>query len=86
VIIRAGTKVVCSQGHVCGEVTSDIDTDQRIVGRDGDRPPFELAVSSGSCVPDHGSQEWRCAACDEVVARVSAGPTWRIHTERGWIG
>jgi hypothetical protein len=82
-IIRAGTKVQCSLGHTCGEVTSDIDTDQRIVVRDGDRPPFELDVG-GACVA--ASQEWRCAGCDEVVARVSVGPTWRIHTERGWIG
>jgi hypothetical protein len=82
-IIRAGMKVQCSQGHVCGEVTTDIDTDQRIVIRAGDGPPFVLDVGGG-CVA--GSQECRCAACDEVVARVSAGPTWRIHTERGWIG
>jgi hypothetical protein len=47
-IIMAGTKVECSQGHVCGEVTSDIDTDQRIVVRDGDHPPFVLDVG-GAC-------------------------------------
>jgi hypothetical protein len=38
-IIMAGTKVECSLGHACGEITSDIDT-QRIVVRDGDHPPF----------------------------------------------
>jgi hypothetical protein len=44
-------KVQCSQGHVCGEITSDIDTDERIV-----RPPFKLDLG-GACVA--GSQEKR---------------------------
>ena len=30
-IIKAGTKIRCSQGHDCGEVTRDIDTDQNVV-------------------------------------------------------
>jgi hypothetical protein len=49
-------KVQCSQGHVCGEITSDIDTDERIVVRDEVRPPFKLDLG-GACVA--GSQEKR---------------------------
>jgi hypothetical protein len=47
-IIKAGMKVQCSQGHVCGEVTSDLDTDQRIVVRGGD--PLRWNWTSGAPV------------------------------------
>jgi hypothetical protein len=92
-IIRAGTKVECSQGHVCGEVTTGIDTDQRIVVPDGDRPPFESDVGGGACIA--GSQEWRCAGCDagngadRIYARGAAIPrstSRHVHHARSSAG
>lgn len=35
-------KIQCSRGHICGEVTSDIDSDQAIVALPGGELPFKM--------------------------------------------
>ena len=85
-IIKAGTKIRCSQGHDCGEVTRDIDTDQNVVVPHParGRPPFTMHISDSVAAPDGST--WTCAACGEVVARLNDGSAWQLHTQDGWIG
>ena len=83
-IIKAGTKVQCSQGHVYGEVTSDIETHHGIVVPAGGKPPFTLDMIGGFSGGSR-SEEWCCKACGEMVARHN-GSTWQIFTQHGWIG
>jgi hypothetical protein len=73
-IIKAGMKVQCSQGHVCGEVTADIDTDQGIVVPVVGRSPFK--IDQTAAVADLLTGTWRCGGCGEVVVR--GGPKQQL--------
>jgi hypothetical protein len=85
-IIKAGTNVECSKGHVCGVVNRDIDDDDQDIAMPA-RParpaeaPFTMRV--GATRPD--GDTWICNACGEVVARVFSGRA-EIRTRHGWIG
>jgi hypothetical protein len=79
VIVRAGTIIQCSQGHVCGIVIHDIDTDRDIV------VAATYSIDQALAEADVLTGTWTCRDCGELVVR--RGSTIEIHTKQhGWIG
>ena len=74
-----GEKIVCSSGHVCGELDVDVQDGDVIASSMLQLKLFERV----DLTPD--SDGHVCRACNERITVVRNG-AYRIHTARGWIG
>jgi hypothetical protein len=78
-IIKAGTNIQCSQGHACGMVIRDIDTDQGITMLPGYEGGSPYSIDQSLAEADIPTGTWTCRTCGEPVVRRGS-----IQTERGW--
>ena len=83
-MVKAGEKIVCSLGHVCGELLIDVESGDSIVAPDNKSNglPFKMYATDRAKPTGH---RWVCAICDEEVARLH-NSTWRIKTSQGCVG
>jgi|HubBroStandDraft_6_1064221.scaffolds.fasta_scaffold369521_1 hypothetical protein len=78
IIARKGDPVVCSRGHVNGNIEKDIaDTDVIY--------PKDFALEDAATTITATDDGHVCSSCGERITRLRAG-TYTIHTAHGWIG
>jgi hypothetical protein len=74
-----GDKIVCPNGHVCGQLDEDVPEDGTIL-------PTMLQLDLFERVDFTDSADAHfCKACNEPITEVRGG-IYRVRTAHGWIG